>query len=786
MAAITKTDLSVTSGGDVRHVTGTTTHTVLELHRWLMSLLGTQVATDDDYIDVTNEIIPSTRLTDKEIVLNAPYNIDDRLAERLYGGSIKQAGGDTIYSGLSVIASFNDASTEPQIIQDNKIIRNFWGTGINPDTAAGVIMRILVKSRDGGSDIDNKKIRVQNKEWGDTWGSFPVTLSTGEQVAAISGLQDDFNQSLISTIEGYTDIINNLEGYQQIDLGDGSGNHEYISEWDKGTRTLNDLYERAKWIGKRALAEDEHTGTGKDNPIGNGSIVRQAQSFTVGSNAMNLTRIRVRLKKTGTPSGNITATLYEHSGTYGTSSVGTGSALATSENVSCDLVDTTYREIEFNFNGSQQVSLTASTNYVIAIEYSGGDASNYLSIDGVDTSGHDGNRCDYVSSWTADSSDDLYFKLFTSWNIYGMSGELFRGITHQIPYDTASGNFTQNEILSWGTDATAGTGALLGDDDNGTSGTFWIQLLTGIAPTDGMTMTGGTSAETADVNGTVTSRNLSPNNVFLGTYTGSLTTAYGEGVESADLTNSDKLRDLTDTVRTPPNNVNSTFNALVSGDIVFAAQTWTDTHTVSGTYSAGDTAITLDSSVDTDMPQPGRITINGTEYTYSSYSGAVVTLTGTGLGESLSGGETANLTAWRTKQYTSTGNTSTQTYIEINEAIETFDRTAGYIRIWNSTTNKFDRYKYDSYDTGTKRYTLNTTAHPSGLSADYTDSDPIFVPIADEATTATQLQTTHIYSSDVTARLRVYDAGEPIQPFEVPFTVTSGGATVQAIRNADA
>lgn len=784
MGAINKADLSVAVNGDIRHVTGSTTHTVLEKHQFLMGLLDDQVATGDDFVDVTNEIIPSIRSTDQIITLAAPYNMDDRLAQRFFGGSVTQDGGDEVYSGLRVIGTLNSGTTVPILLQDNKLLPNFWGTGINADAAKSVIMRILVKSRTGGVDIDNKNVKVLNREWGDSWATFTTELGEAEQVASIGSLSDDFNQTAIGTIAGYTDVVNNLEGFQQIDLGNGAGDRDYYSEWDKGTRTLNDLFERSKWIAGRDLAEDSHTGTGKDNAVGNGTITQQAQSFAIGANNKFLTRCRFRIKKTGNPTGNITSVLYAHNGTFGTSSAPTGGALATSDIIVADQIDTAYREVEFVFNGTDIYEmLSASNYYVIAIEYTG-DVSNYLEVDGVDTTGHAGNRSD--DNGGADATDDLWFEVDASPKIYGMPGIFFNGITHEWDYQTASGNFTQNEELTWGTGATYGAGILLADDDQGTTGTHWIQLTEGIAPTDAMTVTGTSSTETAAVNGAPTTRNVSPNNVFIGTFTGNLTGAYGVGVEATDLTNLDKIRDLTDTQQTPPNNVTATYNAVAIGDILFAAQTWEDNLTVSGSYSIGDTAITLSGSIDTDMPQPGRIDINGTEYNYASYSAAVVTLTPTGLIESLSGGENADLIAFRKNQYTSNGNTNTQAYIEVTEAIETFDKTAGFIRIWNDVNLVWDRYRYDSYDVATKRYTLNTTDHPTGLDQNYTDTDPIFVPLMDEVADATPETSNHIHTTDVVCRFRLYKAADPIVPFEVAFTVGANGVGVQAIRNPDA
>ena len=317
MAAINKGDLSVAANGDIRHVTGTSTHTVLEGHRFLMGLFDDFTATDDDYLDVTNEIIPSARSTDEIITLNAPYNMDDRLIERFYGGSFTQAGGDTIYGGLRIIATFNDSNTEPVLIQNNKLLRNFWGNSLNPLAAEGVTHRFLVKIRESGADIDGRRVRGIAREWGDTWAEFTSLMGPGESVMAFGNtLQDDFNQTAVGTVAGYTGITNSNEGYQQLDLGNGNGDRNYYSDWSRdGVQTLNQLFERAKWLALRSQTEASNADVGSDFTVDNATITGQAQSFAVGANAKIVTRVRVQLKKTGSPTGDMTCKIYTVTGT---------------------------------------------------------------------------------------------------------------------------------------------------------------------------------------------------------------------------------------------------------------------------------------------------------------------------------------------------------------------------------------------------------------------------------------------------------------------------------------
>jgi hypothetical protein len=114
----------------------------------------------------------------------------------------------------------------------------------------------------------------------------------------------------------------------------------------------------------------------------------------------------------GAPTGNATAVLYAHSGTFGTSSVPTGAALATSKSFDVSQLETTnYALIDFEFD--DQFALVAATNYVIAIEYTGGDVSNYVDVGGDSSApSHGGNESALNGSWAAASGIDLCFYVY--------------------------------------------------------------------------------------------------------------------------------------------------------------------------------------------------------------------------------------------------------------------------------------------------------------------------------------------------------------------------------------
>lgn len=304
---------------------------------------------------------------------------------------------------------------------------------------------------------------------------------------------------------------------------------------------------------------------------------------------------------------------------------------------------------EFSING------TARGNNVLALSESD-DLNNQTSLatlgaiadivnitegyNGIDVSG-DGADEFYYSEWDlgANSINTLYeySKYLTAEGsvetLYGLPGELFRGITHEIDIDGNTGTFVEPEAISW----TGGTGQLLAINDPSAGDKLWMQILTGSPPTDGVTITGGTSGATADVNLTVTS--YVPNPTFIGQSTGSaIIGAYGVGIEATDLTAADLLTDLAGATQNPPNNVTFSVNGLVVGEdrILVGPEAGgvldVGQLALSGTLSTDDvTTITVGAAIPTDTPSSGTIRVqddNGLyrRIEYSSYTGSTFTV----------------------------------------------------------------------------------------------------------------------------------------------------------------
>lgn len=242
-------DISITASGDIRYEGTTENYTVIALHRILQDLADDAVATSNEWLDITDDT-PSARSTDNIIEILSPYNIDDTLAQHLYDGSIIQSGGDEVYDG---IVNFGVAGIHIEVMQDGSLITpNFWTTGLNPDANAGISHRFLVKVRTGGNDIDGRKLLGLNREFNYTYGEFPINgTSNGNNVLALTHSLDLNNEETEATVSGWTTIDNTTEGYANIDVTGDLIDEYYYSEWNKAAHSINDFYERMKWLSRR-------------------------------------------------------------------------------------------------------------------------------------------------------------------------------------------------------------------------------------------------------------------------------------------------------------------------------------------------------------------------------------------------------------------------------------------------------------------------------------------------------------------------------------------------------
>jgi hypothetical protein len=406
-----------------------------------------------------------------------------------------------------------------------------------------------------------------------------------------------------------------------------------------------------------------------------------------------------------------------------------------------------YTYSEFSING------TSRGNNVLALSDS--DDRNNNTAAGTlatwdqfvnDTSGYNGMDVDnnganeyYYSRWDNDAGstpavptiNDFYeyCKYITrdgsGSTMYGISGELFRGITHEIEVDNPSGTFSAYEAVSW----SGGTGQMLAIDSTTAPTKMWIQLLTGVAPTDGQTITGGTSSATCDVDTTVTDRSATISTPFVGASTGSaIVGAYGVGIDVSDLTSSDKVKDLGNNDITPPNYVTNTVAGLVSGEDRVLVAPWDG----SSTDTNGDPAIDKDQlSLDTTLSAD-------------------------------------NITS-----------------VVVSEAIPSDTPSEGYIRVTDD--DGFERrLHYSSWDTST--FTIDTTdGNEDFNSVNATSGNDVYIAYIDELASGSTATFTSVQSGSRDLVVIVRDgAATPIKQFISSWSQGTAAQTITAIRTTDA
>jgi len=299
-----------------------------------------------------------------------------------------------------------------------------------------------------------------------------------------------------------------------------------------------------------------------------------------------------------------------------------------------------------------------------------------------------------------------------------VSGEVVTGTTSSATATSSAGPVGQA--------IGGGTASLLAVDDNGTTGVVWVQLLKGSTPADNADMYEiSDHTQIMTVEGSVTSRTVSPS--FLGVSTGSAVIgAFGIGLDPTDLTASDQLFDLTNTLRLPPNNVTFTVSGLVSGEdrVLVGPESGgflqADQFGLNATLNTDNiTSVVIDTSIPSDTPSAGTIRVfddNGVA---------------------------------RRLQYTS----------------------------WAGSTFTIDPTASEAAVPGVADFATVEAAA----------ANDVFISYIDTLATGTSATFTSVYSSDRSLFVRVRDGDTtPIKTFETPATLGSSGGSATAIRTTDA
>lgn len=227
-------DFSISSTGDIRHVSGSTVYSVLELHAWLQDLADDAAATGNDLVDI---LAPNPSKLDgpRDAAVasrlnlltsgSVAFNLDDDAAKYVNFGSVKQASAAVQYSGLKTIGGIVAASPV-YVVQNGSKLTKFWANGH---------IQILVKVRTAGSLIDSGNVTAFSRKWAQTYSHFDVNLAAGGETAAALATSLDGNVYLTEAqASALSSKVTITIGDTTQDLGNGNGGKLY-----KGTIALS-------------------------------------------------------------------------------------------------------------------------------------------------------------------------------------------------------------------------------------------------------------------------------------------------------------------------------------------------------------------------------------------------------------------------------------------------------------------------------------------------------------------------------------------------------------------
>lgn len=192
-----------------------------------------------------------------------------------------------------------------------------------------------------------------------------------------------------------------------------TGRHYRISAKCSTTKSSYTIY-AAKIIVDSIGTTMQGSGGSTDLNLGASSENAYANCFTGDGNALK--NVQFFLKKTGSPTGNATVKIYAetHATAFGTDSIPTGAALATSTtNLDVSTLTTSYQWLNFAFDGT--FTPVNGTHYCVSIEYSAGSTGNVVNVK-LDSTTNSKNYSDFFSgAWASDGpGGPISFRVFTT------------------------------------------------------------------------------------------------------------------------------------------------------------------------------------------------------------------------------------------------------------------------------------------------------------------------------------------------------------------------------------
>jgi hypothetical protein len=143
------------------------------------------------------------------------------------------------------------------------------------------------------------------------------------------------------------------------------------------------------------------------------SIVCRGQAFTAIATYTELDSVKFLLQRVAGASGTIQFEIYAHTGTFGSTSKPTGSALAISESINVTTIPTASPTlITLNFYGANRITLTSGTKYCVVARVVSFSGTLYFRQD-FSSPTHAGCAFYYFSgAWSTQATGDSPFYVY--------------------------------------------------------------------------------------------------------------------------------------------------------------------------------------------------------------------------------------------------------------------------------------------------------------------------------------------------------------------------------------
>lgn len=534
--------------GDDHGGTAPSYYTWIQFHRWIGGLADDPTSTGDDELDST-DVLPSTRATDNFITLINGYSITQAVWEHGYDGSIVWDGGNEIADGF---VNYGNQGVMIQLQQNGAILTDdYWNFNIGGTCTAG----------SSGQTLEDS---------GETWtvdefvGFIVENTTDGSQGLVTSNTADTITVGQLRG--GSANVFANTDTFllsQGLNSDSGAGiSHRFTLL----TRTGGANIDNTRVLGKnrtylKTFGEFNVASTSRGNNVLALSDASDLNNTTAHATVDAITDAHITwVDSTANSTSTSAAGQAVLQTTDGTQFAAGDYIMVGTDNHEYRVESIATNDLTLNRNIVNAIT-TGLDIYILSIGFAQIDVDNNLANE------------DYMMEWDKGASAiNLFWEFgkmisadYTDHYIYGIPGDLFRGITHEFDADARTGTFYQVEDVSWtaGTGGSVGTGQMLAIDSPTAGTKMWVQLLTGGAPGDNAVVTGGQSSATFTLSAVATDRSSLLKDVFIGDSTGSaIVGQYGLSLEKADLSSSDRVFDLTNTQIIPPNNVIGTVKGL--------------------------------------------------------------------------------------------------------------------------------------------------------------------------------------------------------------------------------